>query len=135
MFRPCQPRACLSTREVSVLRRPPGLDLVKYDGYRLIVQREGKIMRLFSRNGNDWSGRYPWIAEALKTKHDRFVIDGEAVVLGGDGIADFNALHSRKFDHEVQLHTFDILALDGEDLRGIAELPDQRDRAEFKFYM
>jgi ATP-dependent DNA ligase len=68
---------------VSVLRRPPGLDLVKYDGYRLIVQREGKIMRLFSRNGNDWSGCYPWIAEALKNKHDRFVIDGEAVVLGG----------------------------------------------------
>jgi len=45
----------------------------------------------------------------------RFVIDGEAVVLGVDGIADFNALHSRK--HEVQLYAFDILALDGEDLR------------------
>ena len=47
----------------------------------------------------------------------RFVIDGEAVVLGVDGIADFNALHSRKHEHEVQLYAFDILALDGEDLR------------------
>jgi bifunctional non-homologous end joining protein LigD len=47
------------------------------------------------------------------------VIDGEAVVLGVDGIADFNALHSRKHNHEVQLYAFDILALDGEDLRGL----------------
>jgi ATP-dependent DNA ligase len=41
------------------------------------------------------------------------------VVLGVDGIADFNALHSRKHDHEVQLYAFDILALDGEDLRAL----------------
>jgi ATP-dependent DNA ligase len=47
----------------------------------------------------------------------QFVIDGEAVVLGVDGVADFNALHSRKHDAEVQLYAFDIMALDGEDLR------------------
>jgi ATP-dependent DNA ligase len=41
-------------------------------------------------------------------------IDGEAVILGVNGIADFNALHSRQHDEEVQLYTFDILALDGE---------------------
>jgi ATP-dependent DNA ligase len=34
-----------------------------------------------------------------------------------DGIADFNALQSRKHNHEVQFYAFDILALDGEDLR------------------
>jgi ATP-dependent DNA ligase len=45
------------------------------------------------------------------------VIDGEAVVLGIDGVADFNALHSRSHDDEVQLYAFDILALDGDDLR------------------
>jgi ATP-dependent DNA ligase len=47
------------------------------------------------------------------------VIDGEAVILGVDGIADLNALHSRQQDEEVQLYAFDILALDGEDLRGL----------------
>jgi hypothetical protein len=47
------------------------------------------------------------------------VIDGEAVILGVDGIADFNALHSRKRNAEVQLYAFDILALDGEDLRDL----------------
>jgi bifunctional non-homologous end joining protein LigD len=60
----------------------------------------------------------PWIVEAaLKNGIKQFVIDGEAVVLGVDGIADFNALHSRQHDDEVQLYAFDILALDGEDLR------------------
>jgi ATP-dependent DNA ligase len=47
------------------------------------------------------------------------VIDGEAVVLGVDGVADFNALHSRKHNYEVLLYAFDILALDGEDLRNL----------------
>jgi bifunctional non-homologous end joining protein LigD len=47
------------------------------------------------------------------------VIDGEAVVLGVDGIADFDALHSRKHEDQVQLYAFDILALDGDDLRGL----------------
>jgi bifunctional non-homologous end joining protein LigD len=45
------------------------------------------------------------------------VIDGEAVVLGIDGISDFNALHSRKHDDEVQFCAFDILAEGGDDLR------------------
>jgi bifunctional non-homologous end joining protein LigD len=82
---------------------------------------DGNRVRLISRNGNDWTGRYPWIAEsALKNRQKQFVIDGEAVVLGIDGIPDFNALHSRRQDEEVQLYAFDILALDGEDLRGPA---------------
>jgi bifunctional non-homologous end joining protein LigD len=42
-----------------------------------------------------------------------------AVILGVDGIADFEALHSRKHEDEVQLYAFDILALDSEDLRGL----------------
>jgi ATP-dependent DNA ligase len=41
------------------------------------------------------------------------------VVLGLDGVADFNALHSRKHDTEVQLYAFDCLALDGDDLRSL----------------
>lgn len=41
----------------------------------------------------------------------------EAVLLGVDGISDFNGLHSRKHNEEAQLYAFDILALGGEDLR------------------
>ena len=76
--------------------------------------------RLITRNGYDWTKRYPWIIEAApKNRQKQFVIDGEAVILGVDGIPDFNALHSGKHDHEMQLYAFDILALDGEDLRGL----------------
>lgn len=54
---------------------------------------------------------------ARKVRQKQFVLDGEAVVLGVDGVSDFNALHSRKHDHEVQLCAFDILAEGGDDLR------------------
>ena len=65
-----------------------------------------------------WSKRYPWIVEsALKNRYKQFVIDGEAVVLGVDGISDFNALHAGRQNDEVQLYAFDFLALDGDDLR------------------
>ncbi|MCJ9729539.1 hypothetical protein [Bradyrhizobium sp. PRIMUS42] len=52
----------------------------------------------------------------LKNRQKRFVIDGEAVILGVDGVSDFNALHSRKHDHEAQLYAFDILAMGGDDV-------------------
>ena len=45
------------------------------------------------------------------------MLDGEAVVLDVDGSFDFNALHSGKHDEEVQLCAFDVLAIDGDDLR------------------
>ena len=48
------------------------------------------------------------------------MIDGEAVLLGVDGVSDFDGLHSRKHDDEVQLYAFDVLALDGDDLRNAA---------------
>ena len=75
-------------------------------------------MRLFTRNGHDWTARYPLIVDAaLRNRQTSFVINGEAVLLGVDGVSDFNGLHSRRHDDEVQLYAFDILALDGDDLR------------------
>src|ERR1700750_1489199 len=86
--------------------------------YRLRLERDGDRVRLFSRGGHDWAGRYPWILEtARKIRKTRFIIDREAVVLGVDGISDFNALHSRRHDYEVQLYAFDMLAGDGDDYR------------------
>ena len=85
---------------------PAGADWIheiKHDGYRLIVQRDGQRVRLFTRNGHDWSGRCPLITEAaLRNRNSSFVLDGEAVLLGVDGISDFNGLH---------------LVSDGEDVR------------------
>ena len=101
---------CLPTRGTRVPAGPEWLHEIKHDGYRLIVHRDGARVRLFTRNGPDWTGRYPLIVEAaLKNRQTSFVIDGEAVLLGVDGISDFNGLHSRKHDDEVQLYAFDIL--------------------------
>jgi bifunctional non-homologous end joining protein LigD len=111
---------CIPTPGKQVPAGPEWLHEIKHDGYRLIVQREGSRVRLFTRNGNDWTPRYPLIvAAALRNRQTSFVIDGEAVLLGVDGISDFNGLHSRKHDHEVKLYAFDILALEGDDLRSL----------------
>jgi len=86
---------CIPTRGTKVPDRPEWIHEVKHDGYRLI----GKRVRLFTRNGHDWSGRYPLIVEAaLRNRNSSFVVDGEAVLLGVDGVSDFNGLHSRKHD-------------------------------------
>ena len=109
---------CIPTRGTKVPPGPEWIHEIKHDGYRLIVQREGKRVRMLTRNGYDWSDRYPLIVEAaLRNRCTSFVVDGEAVLLGVDGISDFNGLHSRKHDDEVMLYAFDILTLEGDDLR------------------
>jgi bifunctional non-homologous end joining protein LigD len=111
---------CIPTRSTSVPDTPDWLHEIKYDGYRLRLERDSERVRLITKGRYNWTGRYPWIIEAaLKNRVKQFVIDGEAVVLGVDGVADFNALHSGRHNDEVQLYAFDILALDGDDLRGL----------------
>jgi bifunctional non-homologous end joining protein LigD len=109
---------CLPTRGLQVPAGPEWLHEIKYDGFRMLVQRDGERVRLITRGGYDWTKRYPWIVQAaLKNRHKHFVIDGEAVILGVDGYSDFNALLSGKHNEEVQLCAFDVVAMDGEDLR------------------
>jgi len=109
---------CLPTKATIVPDGPDWLHEVKYDGCRLRLERDGDRVRLITRGGYNWTDRYPWIVEAArKVRQKRFVLDGEAVILGVDGISDFNALHSRKHDDEVQFCAFDILAEGGDDLR------------------
>jgi len=109
---------CLPTRATAVPDGPDWVHEVKYDGYRLRLERDGKRVRLITRGGYNWTDRYPWIVEAArKVRQKRFVIDGEAVVLGVDGVSDFDALHSRQHDEEVQLCAFDLLVEGNDDLR------------------
>jgi bifunctional non-homologous end joining protein LigD len=101
---------------------------IKHDGYRLQVRREGDAVRLFTRRGYDWTGRYPAIAvTAMKLRAQSFTLDGEAVVCGPDGVAVFDALHRRGTVSEAMLYAFDLLELDGEDLRGLP-LVDRKKR-------
>jgi bifunctional non-homologous end joining protein LigD len=56
-------------------------------------------------------------SQTLPRTQKQFVIDGEAVILGVDGRSDFEALHSGKYNEEVQLYAFDMLGGDSDDMR------------------
>jgi ATP-dependent DNA ligase len=84
---------CVPTRATIFPSGPDWLHEIKYDGYRLRLERDGDRVRLITKGGYNWTDRYPWIVEAARKNRVRqFVIDGEAVALGVDGISDFNAL-------------------------------------------
>jgi hypothetical protein len=55
---------CIPTRGTKVPHTPDWIHEIKYDGYRLRVERNGDRVRLFTRNGYDWTKRCPWIAES-----------------------------------------------------------------------
>jgi bifunctional non-homologous end joining protein LigD len=118
---------CIPTRAYKAPSGPGWVHEIKHDGYRLQVRREGEAVRLFTRRGHDWSGRYPAIAvTAMLLRAKSFTLDGEAVVCGPDGVAIFDALHRRGTVTEAMLYAFDVLELDGEDLRHIPLLDRKR---------
>ena len=89
---------------------------IKHDGFRVLAIRNGGSTRLFSRNGHDISRQHRHITGPLNDlPADRFVIDGELVVLDNDGRSNFAKLaHGRTGTH---YYAFDILLLDADDLR------------------
>lgn len=107
---------------------------VKWDGYRLAVHIERGKVRILTRGGHDWTSRFPSIAhDALELGLDSAILDGEAVVLDERGASDFSALQQalggrggKKFASNAQLYAFDLLYLDGRDLRGLT-LDERRD--------
>jgi bifunctional non-homologous end joining protein LigD len=120
---PCRP---------SKAPRPPSgpqwVHEIKHDGFRLMVRREDSRVRLFTRGGCDWADRFPAIVEAASAIRARsFLIDGEAVICRNDGVSDFNALRSRRRDHEVVLIAFDLIEWQGDDLRN-HKLIDRKQR-------
>jgi bifunctional non-homologous end joining protein LigD len=102
--------------------KPPAgagwLHEIKHDGFRMLVRRDGADARLLTRNGHDWTGRFPLIARAaLSLKTASCLIDGEAVACDGDGLPVFDRLRYRRDDRRVFLYAFDLIELDGKDLR------------------
>jgi bifunctional non-homologous end joining protein LigD len=96
---------------------------LKYDGYRIVAFIEGNSVRLMTRNNNDYAKRFNEIASTLLdwAKRRAMVLDGEIVITDASGKTDFQALQNYLKNHKSQSLTyiiFDLLALDGEDLRG-----------------
>lgn len=99
---------------------------VKWDGYRVAVHNDaGGRLRILTRGGHDWRHRFPSIAAAaMALPADSFILDGEAVVLDQQGASDFGALQNALGGRGGQRHAglailyaFDLLYLDGKDLR------------------
>lgn len=94
---------------------------IKLDGYRLLGFVSGGVPRLRTRNGNDWTERFPFLAAALATlKANAAVLDIEAVVLDSQGKSNFHALQTALSDGgnpgNIVTYVFDLLHLDGKDL-------------------
>jgi ATP-dependent DNA ligase len=111
----------IPAQPVMASRPPSGPDWVheiKHDGYRLIVRRDGPTVRLYSRNAYHWTVRLAAIAAAARRiKAKSFTIDGEAVVLGPDGLSRFEELSHREGARTAILYAFDLIEHDGEDMR------------------
>ena len=112
---------CLPTNGRAVPSGPQWIYEIKHDGFRFICRRDGDRVRVFSRRGIDHSDRAPVIAETLLALNVRSItIDGEGVVCGPDGVTDFDRLRAamgRKGSRQAFLYAFDLLELDGQDLR------------------
>jgi bifunctional non-homologous end joining protein LigD len=95
---------------------PGWIHEIKHDGFRIIARRNAGGVRLITRNGHDFTARFPLAAAAVATLPARsFLIDGEAIACDDNGLAVFEMI--RHHNHDVELCAFDLLELDGEDLR------------------
>jgi ATP dependent DNA ligase domain len=90
---------------------------IKHDGFRMMVRRDVAGVRLLTRNGHNWVDRYPLIADAAALGVRSCLIDGEAVACDGDGMPVFDRLRYRRQDAAVFLFAFDLIELNGQDLR------------------
>jgi bifunctional non-homologous end joining protein LigD len=104
---------------------------VKWDGYRIIAVKDGKHAAVYSRNGEDFSERFPSVVFALKELNvSRAIFDGEMVALDANGRASFQELQNYKSTrHQITYYIFDLLHANGADLIDDA-LSERRARLE-----
>ena len=84
---------CLPSPAKAPPSGPGWLHEIKHDGFRILARRESADVRLITRAGNDFSGRFPFIAIAVSKLPVRScLIDGEAIVCDENGLADFELI-------------------------------------------
>jgi bifunctional non-homologous end joining protein LigD len=107
--------------------RPPEdadwLHEIKFDGYRVLCRIEGPDVRLTTRRGKDWTASFPTLCRAaLRIPVREALLDGEVVVFDDKGVSSFQALQNalgRGREKEIVYCIFDLLYLDGRDLRAL----------------
>jgi bifunctional non-homologous end joining protein LigD len=117
---------CLLTASATVPRGPDWTYEVKHDGFRLCARADDGRPRIWTRPGNNRTAEFAAIAAGL-AEIGSVVIDGEAVCQLPDGQSDFHALRSRGGCARATLWAFDLLMIDGEDIRALP-IEARRDR-------
>jgi bifunctional non-homologous end joining protein LigD len=112
-IQPCLPRPAAE---------PPAgrgwLHEIKHDGFRILARRDANGVRLFTRNGYNFADRFPRIVEAIASLPvQSCFIDGEAVVVDESGLSVFELIRYRQHDHAAVLCAFDLIELNGKDMR------------------
>jgi ATP dependent DNA ligase domain len=109
---------CLPTKTDKLPSSSQWLHEIKHDGFRIIARKDGDRVRLYSRPGNDMTRRFPLIVDALARLRSRScIIDGEAVACDENGVASFDLVRHHRANDSVFLYAFDLIELNGDDLR------------------
>jgi bifunctional non-homologous end joining protein LigD len=112
---------CLATLSDKAPDSANWIHELKFDGYRLQAHVEHGKVKLLTRKGLDWTAKFRATAAALgQLPADSALIDGELVVEGPDGVSSFSLLQQALkdgADERMVFYVFDLLYLDGEDLR------------------
>jgi bifunctional non-homologous end joining protein LigD len=91
---------------------------IKHDGFRILAHRQGRSVRLITRNGHDLADRFPPAADAIAALPVKScVIDGEAIVCNDEGLAVFNLIRGHGRNARAVLCAFDLLEVNGDDVR------------------
>jgi bifunctional non-homologous end joining protein LigD len=129
----------LATNEERPFTREGWVFELKYDGYRLLAERSGREAFLRSRKGHDLTATFPEIARAVRgLPYEDLVLDGEVVVNDAEGRPSFSRLQKRgrilnksdalraSLELPAVFHAFDLLGIEGYDLRGLPLLERKR---------
>jgi len=108
----------LATLVDGVPSGPDWLFEYKYDGYRLLFATGDGSATAFTRNGHDWSDKFPALCDAAAALPGGCLIDGEAVAIGANGKPDFGLLQAslKGGDADLAFYAFDLLIDQGEDI-------------------
>ncbi len=106
---------------------------IKFDGFRALALKNGRDVRLLSRNEKDFNEKFPEIAGAIgELEADDAVLDGEIVALDKNGVSSFQLLQAFELGEErppIFFYAFDLLYLNGKDLK---QLPLVERKARLK---
>ena len=119
------PPAFIAPELATLVTDPPAGDSwvheIKFDGYRALCRIAGDKVKLLTRNNNDWTAKFKFIADQMNDLEiDNAILDGEITTIDETGAMSFGALQqalSNGAQDKLHYYLFDALYLNGEDLR------------------